>query len=282
MSRRHVAGEAFQGAVLIPFSGTTMAIQVNPDWWKTLFDEIYLITDARSVCDEEVTRREVDLICELLQIRPDHKILDLCGGHGRHSLELAARGIGKCTLVDYSHHLIDHARTCAAKCGHQIECLQQDARNTGLAEAGFDHVIIMGNSLGYLADPTADADILAEANRVLRSGGWLLVDVVDGKAVRTSLNPLAWHEIAPDKVVCRQREILGERIYAREMVLSKHTGLIRDSAYAVKLYDAEAIVTVIEQAGFSVARVDADFSSHRLKGDYGFMNRRIIATARKP
>ncbi len=71
-----------------------MTIQVDPDWWKTLFDDIYLLTDARSVCDEEITRREVDLICELLPIRPDHKILDLCGGHGRHSLELAARGIG--------------------------------------------------------------------------------------------------------------------------------------------------------------------------------------------
>jgi D-alanine-D-alanine ligase len=258
-----------------------MTIQVDPDWWKALFDEIYLITDARSVCDEEITRREVDLICELLPIRPDHKILDLCGGHGRHSIELCARRIGKCTLVDYSCYLIDHARTSAARLGHQIECLQQDARGTGLPEASFDHVLIMGNSLGYLTEPTADAQILAEANRVLGLGGWLLVDVVDGNAVRTSLNPLAWHEIGSDKVVCRQREILGDRVYAREMVLSKHTGLIRDCAYAVKLYNAETLVNLIEQAGFEVASVLADFSSHRRKGDYGFMNHRIIATAQK-
>jgi|WetSurMetagenome_2_1015567.scaffolds.fasta_scaffold00434_15 D-alanine-D-alanine ligase len=259
-----------------------MTIQVDPDWWKTLFDDVYLLTDARSVCDEEITRREVDLICELLPIRPDHKVLDLCGGHGRHSLELAARGIGQCTLVDYSCHLIDHARTSAAQSGRQIECVQQDARSTGLPQAGFDHVIIMGNSLGYLTDPTADADILAEANRLLGPGGWVLVDVVDGKAVGESLNPHAWHEIGPDMVVCRQREIVGERVYAREMVLNKRSGLIRDRTYAVKLYNAETIATLIEQAGFKVAGVHAAFASHRRKGDYGFMNRRIIATARKP
>ena len=94
-----------------------MTIQVDPEWWKTLFDEIYLITDARSVCDEEITRREVDLICELLPISPGHKVLDLCGGHGRHSLELAARGMGQCTLVDYSCHLIEQAGASAARLG---------------------------------------------------------------------------------------------------------------------------------------------------------------------
>jgi D-alanine-D-alanine ligase len=40
-----------------------MSIKVDPDWWKTLFDEVYLLTDARSVCDARITRREVDLIC---------------------------------------------------------------------------------------------------------------------------------------------------------------------------------------------------------------------------
>jgi D-alanine-D-alanine ligase len=260
---------------------TTMTIPVDPEWWKNLFDEIYLITDARSVCDDEVTRREVDLICELLPIHRHHRVLDLCGGHGRHSLELCARGIGKCTLLDYSHTLIDHARGCASNRGYEIDCFQEDARTTGLGDASFDHVIIMGNSLGYVADPAGDGAILKEANRLLRPGGWLLVDVVDGEAVRSSLNALAWHEIGADTVVCRQREIQGERVYAREMVLSKNSGLIRDRTYSVKLYDAQALMMLIEDTGFRAVTVHANFASHRLKGDYGFMNHRIIATGQK-
>ena len=42
-----------------------MTIIVDPDWWKTLFDDVYLLTDARSVCDLALTRREVDLIMDL-------------------------------------------------------------------------------------------------------------------------------------------------------------------------------------------------------------------------
>ena len=68
-----------------------MSFEVDPDWWKDLFDEVYLTTDARSVCDDEVTRKEIDLLQELIPLSPDQEILDLCGGHGRHSRELALR-----------------------------------------------------------------------------------------------------------------------------------------------------------------------------------------------
>ena len=87
-----------------------MTIEVDPDWWKTMFDDIYLLTDARSVGDETLTRLEVDVVCELLPLRPSHKIMDLCGGHGRHTLEFCRRGFRSCTVLDYSQALIDIAR----------------------------------------------------------------------------------------------------------------------------------------------------------------------------
>ncbi|MCK5552911.1 MAG: hypothetical protein KAJ09_07190 [Deltaproteobacteria bacterium] len=42
--------------------------KVNPDWWKTLFDETYLITDARTVCDDGLTCREVDFLEQVLKL----------------------------------------------------------------------------------------------------------------------------------------------------------------------------------------------------------------------
>jgi len=42
-------------------------IKINPDWWKGIFDEIYLKTDARSVCDDEVTCREVDFLEQVFE-----------------------------------------------------------------------------------------------------------------------------------------------------------------------------------------------------------------------
>ena len=258
-----------------------MSIKVNPDWWKTMFDEVYLLTDARSVCDPTITRREVDVICNLLPIQESHRILDLCGGHGRHSLELSRRGFKACTIMDYSQTLINIARAKAGNDNVTVDFICGDAREINVPAASYDHVIIMGNSLGYIQEKGADAKIIAEAFRVLHVGGWILVDVTDGRVVKSLFKPNAWHEIGEETVVCRQREIQGEIICAREIVLSKSRGLIRDQTYAIRLYEADSLSALLENAAFKQITIHTDFSPHQKDGDYGFMNSRMIATAQK-
>jgi len=258
-----------------------MAIVVDPDWWKTLFDEVYLVTDARSVCDDELTCREVDVICELLPMGFGHKILDLCGGHGRHTFELYKRGFTNCTLLDYSKKLIDVARTKANENDYSVNFIRCDARSTDLPDGAFDHVIIMGNSLGYIQLPDADSKIIKEAYRMLRPGGRLLVDVADGSAVKNVFVPNSWHEIGEETVVCRQRELRGDLITARELVIDKQKGLMRDQTYAIRLYDSESLGGLLRQSGFSKVKIHTNFSPHSTDGDYGFMNNRMIAVGQK-
>ena len=259
-----------------------MPIDVDPNWWKTLFDDVYLLTDARSVGDESLTRLEVDVVCELLPIESRHKVLDLCGGHGRHSLELCQRGFEACTLLDYSQSLIDVAKAMAQKHNYPMRVIRCDARQIDLGPDQFDHVLIMGNSLGYLQQTDADRKIISEAFRVLLPGGWLLVDVTDGAAVKKSFNPNAWHEVGDDTVVCRQRELRDNAVRARELVMSKTDGLIRDRTYAVRLYEPESLSALLESSGFRQVKIHTDFSPHRFEGDYGFMNKRMLAVGQKP
>ena len=258
-----------------------MAIAVDPDWWKTLFDEVYLLTDARSVCNDALTCREVDVICNLLPLDYGQKILDLCGGHGRHTFELCKRGFTNCTLLDSSSKLIDIAETTALENDYSVNFIRGDARNTDLPDDTFDHVIIMGNSLGYIQSPGADLKIIKEANRILRPGGWLLADVTDGGVVKNLFNPNSWHEIGADTVVCRHRELRGNTIKARELVIDKQKGLVRDQTYAIRLYDSESLDILLHQSGFRKVRIYTDFSPHAADGDYGFMNHRMIALGQK-
>ncbi|MDJ0914065.1 MAG: class I SAM-dependent methyltransferase [Desulfobacterales bacterium] len=259
-----------------------MTICVDPDWWQTLFDETYLTTDARSVCNEELTRREVDVFCKLIPLRIEHSILDLCGGHGRHTMELCRRGYGHCTVLDFSEPLLKIGAQCAQKHNYQVNFIQADARETRLKSERFDHVLILGNSLGYVPDQVSDQRILREAYRLLKSQGWLLVDVTDGQAVKAHFTPNAWHEINSDVVVCRHREICNNIVYAREMVLNKQCGLIRDKTYCIRMYEPQTVGPLIENSGFENVTVHTRFSPQQCQGDVGFMNHRMITTAQKP
>jgi D-alanine-D-alanine ligase len=183
--------------------------------------------------------------------------------------------------VDYSPYLIEHASKQAEKNNYPIRFIQADARNPGLLSGSFDHVIIMGNSLGYISDLDADREILSEANCILRSGGWLLADITNGEIVKNTFTPNSWHEIGDDMVVCRERELHGERLHAREMVISKHHGIIRDETYAVRLYEPLEFESLLEDVGFKNVKVYKDLSSHQAEGDYGFMNSRMFASGQK-
>ena len=258
-----------------------MTIPVDPDWWKTLFDDVYLLTDARSVCDDDLTRREVDLFCRLLPLDPSHRILDLCGGHGRHSIELCRRGYGGCLVLDYAGRLLLRGLETARRNDDHVAFLRCDARWAAVGDGVGDHVLILGNSLGYLPGRESDRQILAESRRLLKSGGGLLLDLSDGRQVHRHFVPEAWHEIGDDVVVCRRRELDGERVRAREMVLRKSGGLVRDRTYRIRIYTPETVTALLDGAGFADIRVHADFRAHADDGDYGFMNRRMLVTARK-
>ncbi len=255
---------------------------IDPDWWKELFDETYLITDARSVCDHGVTCREVDFLVSTLQLRKTWPILDLCGGQGRHSLELSRRGFEQVTVVDYSRFLIDLGRAQAVDEGLGTRFMRRDARDTGLPSEGFRAAFVMASSFGYFVDDSENEAILQEACRVLMAGGMLLLDLPNREFVLDHFSPQSWHEAEGGIVICRKRRVEGDIICGREMVLSKEGGLIRDAEYCTRLYSAGRIEEMLIAAGFASVSFQDDFISHEKAGDYGLMNNRMITIARKP
>lgn len=258
-----------------------MSIRVDPDWWKQLFDEVYLVTDARTVCDEGLTRREISLLCDMVPMTADHHVLDLCGGHGRHALELSRRGWRHCSVLDFSLTLLRIGRDRALEEGLPVAFIQGDARYLPMPSEQYDRAMILGNSLGYAGNSGADSHMIKEAHRVLKKGGRLLLDVADAEAVAQHFAPNAWHEIGEDIVVCRQREMGGKTINAREMVIHKTMGLVRDQTYGVRLYAADELTVMLAGVGFTETITHTDFSLHQSQDDLGFMNHRMIITAKK-
>ncbi|MCJ7772307.1 MAG: hypothetical protein MUP22_04135, partial [Desulfobacterales bacterium] len=53
------------------------------DWWRTLFNSVYLKTDGDVVENYENTQAEIDFVIRLAGLEKNDRILDLCCGQGR-------------------------------------------------------------------------------------------------------------------------------------------------------------------------------------------------------
>ncbi len=258
-----------------------MSIQVDNNWWKYFFDEIYLLTDARSVCNEKLTSREVNFLEETLDLDKSAAILDLCGGQGRHSLELSRRGFTNVTVLDYSKYLLDLGGKSAKQEKLNTAFIHGDARNTGLPGQSFQFIIIMASSFGYFVNDNENRKILNEAFRLLMSHGTLLLDLPDRDYVRQNFNPLSCHKVNKDITVRRERELIDDIIYTRETVMSEKKGCIRDGTYCTRLYSLEKISDLLYSVGFSSITCKKGFMRRKAEGDYGCMTNRMMVTAKK-
>ncbi len=256
-------------------------MDINPEWWKTLFDDVYLITDARSVCNDELTRREVNFIESCLKPGKMDRILDLCGGEGRHSLEMARRGYKRLTVLDFSDFLVRRGRTTARKAGYNIHFLRCDARQVGLRGDTFRYVILMANSFGYCLSEEEHIRMLQEAYRLIETRGGMLLDLCDPDYVTRNFRPYSQHNANEDVVVIRERNLNNCRVITREQVLSKKKGLIREGTYCETIYTEDMIKNILSKVGFENIEVRRNFSVHTEEGDYGFMTNRMIVTGNK-
>ena len=259
-----------------------MKYKVDTDWWKNIFDEIYLLTDARTVCDDELTRKEVDFITAFMNPGKDSSILDLCGGQGRHSLELARRGFRDLTVLDYSGFLLKIGRKRADEEGMQIQFIQSDARYIDLPDGRFHNIILMASSFGYFEDDNENLKILAEAYRLLSPGGQLMLDIPDRDYVLGNFRPSSFHRVNEDISVERQRLIKGKVIYSKEKVTSGKKGSIRENTYCMRLYSMDELKSLLQKTGFIMVSFKKDFMDRSNLGDFGCMTNRMIAIAKKP
>ena len=255
---------------------------VQPDWWRNIFNSLYLKTDADVVEDLNITRKEVDLFSKTLNLTTDDTILDLCCGQGRHALEITKRGF-KVEGLDRSRYLIQKAKASAKKENLNVKFKEGDARKLPFPPDGFEVVMMLGNSFGYFETVQDDLRILKEIFRVLKPWGRLLLDVTDGEYLREKFQARSWEWIDKKLFVCRERSLSSDRqrLISREVVTDVTKGVIADQFYAERLYTKDDLLILLKEAGFSDGVIHGEIATDSVRNqDLGMMEKRIVVTGK--
>jgi len=141
---------------------------INNSFFDGYYKEIW-----RHIFPEKITLAEVDFIISDSKLLPDNSVLDLMCGYGRHSLELARRGM-KVTAVDNLPDYINEIKEKATAENLSIECICTDVLEMQI-DRQYDSVICMGNSLQFFNEEDT-LRLLSNISDHLKPAGKLFIN----------------------------------------------------------------------------------------------------------
>lgn len=222
----------------------------------------------------EEAPKEVESMITLLGLEPGMKVLDLCCGVGRHSLELARRGF-VVTAVDRTESYLRQASELAKKEGLTIEFVKEDMRNF-IRPNAFDAVINFYTSFGYFEDPDDDRKVIKNVYQSLKVGGVLLIEMMGKEILARIFRERDWFE--EDGLLILEERKLGDcwdRVETRWIIIRENQRI--EQKLSLRLYSAVELRSLLSECGFKEIEIYGDLQ----QSPYNQMARRLIAITRK-
>jgi ubiquinone/menaquinone biosynthesis C-methylase UbiE len=136
-----------------------------------------------------------DRIVELAEPRRDDRVVDLGAGTGLLSLALAPH-VKELIAVDISERMLERLDDAAAADGvHNVEPLVADLRRLPLDDESAT-LVVSNYAFHHLDDPGKELLALAEARRILRPGGRLVIcDMMFSLSLEPRDRRLVWEKV---------------------------------------------------------------------------------------
>jgi ubiquinone/menaquinone biosynthesis C-methylase UbiE len=223
--------------------------QFPADWWKSYFDERYLL-EYEPLFDLSRDRREVARLIEILELPVGARILDCPCGQGRHAHLLAEAGFDV-DGVDYSRHLLALARRRGRST--TLRYTRADMRALPSRWRGrFDAVINLFTSFGFFIDPEDDRRVLREFSRVLRRGGVLIWHGASRDGVSARFLSRDWWRTSDGSMIAQERAfdpLAGVLTVESELRAKSRT---TRRGHRIRLYTATHLAELCRDAGLIV------------------------------
>jgi SAM-dependent methyltransferase len=241
----------------------------NQDAFWQLFEPVLFNQQRRLRAKAEVERVE-----KLLHIKEQVRILDLCCGNGRHSLELSQRGF-EVIGVDRTTAYIEEARSEAEKRGLAVGFVVGDMREY-CAPNSFDIVMNLFGSFGYFEDPDDDRQVVENMYASLRPGGRFLIETMGKEILARDFQEKDWDE-ADDLLILSEKKVSQNwgRIETRWIVIR---GTERtEYRVSVRSYSAVELSSLLAACGFANVQVYGSLDGT----EYDQAAQRLVVVGRK-
>ena len=244
-------------------------------WYSSFFGEDYLRIYAPFLPATR-TEREVEGIMHLLNLAPRSRILDLCCGHGRHTLLLAQQGyqlIGQ----DLSKAFLQQAQEQAEQLNLSIKWVQSDMRVIPF-ENEFDAIINVFTSFGYFENDREDQKVLQQVYYALKRGGLFLLETVYQPRVVRAFTPHGILRYPDGLTVLEERRI--DMVKSRnevQITMLFPDGQRTEHTQSIRVYTLTELIRMLEVAGLQVQAHYGDLDASPLT-----LDSRLVVVSQKP
>jgi SAM-dependent methyltransferase len=204
------------------------------------------------------------------------RVLDLCCGFGRISLELARRGFSP-VGVDITGAYLETARNDAAGENLDIEFVRSDVRSFK-RPAAFDLAVNLYISFGYFDNPEDDRLVAQNAFDSLKSGGAFIIETLGKEISVRDFVKAEWFERAGFMVLTEYAALDSWSLLRNRWILiDKKDGRRIEKTFTQRLYAASELRRLLFDAGFSRVELYGDWD----KSPYDQHAEALIAVGRK-
>ncbi|MGA7871929.1 MAG: class I SAM-dependent methyltransferase [Candidatus Binatus sp.] len=245
-------------------------------WYVDFFRGDYLNVYGH-MFTEERAEKESAFVASALDLKAGASVLDLCCGQGRHSVQLAKRGL-RVTGLDLNPEYLELAKQ-AAKAGKvTIETVAADMRNIPY-EDKFDAIVNMYSSFGYLESEAEDLKVLESAAKALKAGGRILLDMLNREWAIDNYIQNDWHKGADGTLYVERRDLdlATSRMHVHFIVVDPTGGRRESIGHIIRLYTLTEMTRLLERVGLRMTAVFGGFDREL----YEIATRRMIIVGHK-
>ena len=241
----------------------------DEDFWRELYP--YMFPAERFAMAAE----QVEQILALAGSRGG-KLLDLCCGPGRHSVEFAKHGF-EVTAVDGSPFLLEKARERGREAGAAVEWVQDDMRRFSRPDT-FDIACSIFTSFGYFADERENLQVLRNVQENLRAGGVFVMEMIGKEWLARNWQNSLVTEFPDGALLLQLPKVLADWCRIQNDWILVKAGHNRSFQFDHSIYSGRELRDRLAACGFERVQLFGSLQGAR----YDLDARRLVAVARKP